>query len=82
MSKQNKVLPPKLRFTKCDSDGLSRRLENTTENGVRHNVFVHAAQKWHAVKDSASFGRDDLPLVIKVADQAHDWIFNQSGSEA
>jgi hypothetical protein len=57
--------------------------ENTTENGVRHNVTISRLYKdgtqW---KDSASFGRDDLPLVIKVADQAHSWIFNQSGSEA
>ena len=57
--------------------------ENTTENGVRHNVTICRLYKdgtqW---KDSASFGRDDLPLVIKVADQAHNWIFNQSGSEA
>ncbi len=57
--------------------------ENTTENGVRHNVTIcrlyKDADKW---KDSSSFGRDDLPLVMKVADQAHDWIFNQSGSEA
>ena len=57
--------------------------ENTTENGVRHNVTIcrlyKDAEKW---KDSSSFGRDDLPLVMKVADQAHDWIFNQSSSEA
>ena len=26
-------------------------------------------------KDSTSFGRDDLPLVAKIADQAHTWIF-------
>ena len=57
--------------------------ENTTENGVRHNVTICRLYKdgdqW---KDSSSFGRDDLPLVIKVADKAHNWIFNQSGSEA
>jgi hypothetical protein len=28
--------------------------------------------EWH---DSDSFGRDDLPLLAKVADQAHTWIF-------
>jgi hypothetical protein len=28
--------------------------------------------EWH---DSDSFGRDDLPLVAKVADQAHSFIF-------
>src|SRR5436190_4055 len=26
-------------------------------------------------KSSESFGRDDLPLLCKVADQAHTWIF-------
>lgn len=56
--------------------------ENETQNGSRHNVTVsrlyREGEQW---KDSASFGRDDLPLVIKVVSQAHDWIFeNASGS--
>ena len=56
--------------------------ENDTQNGARHNVTVSRIYKdgdtW---KDSSSFGRDDLPLVAKVADQAHSWIFGQgSGS--
>ena len=50
--------------------------ENATTNGPRHNVTVSRLYKdgehW---KDSASFGREDLPLVIKVLDQAHTWIF-------
>ena len=57
--------------------------ENATENGVRHNVTICRIYKdgtqW---KDSSNFGRDDLPLVMKVADPARDWIFCQSGSEA
>lgn len=52
--------------------------ENETQNGTRHNVTVSRLYKdgdeW---KDSTSFGRDDLPLVGKVVDQAHSWIFNQ-----
>jgi hypothetical protein len=28
-------------------------------------------------KTTDSFGRDDLPLVAKVADLAHTWIFQQ-----
>lgn len=36
-------------------------------------------------KESASFGRDDLPLVAKVADLVHTWIFThgqeKSGSQ-
>jgi len=56
--------------------------ENETQNGTRHNVTVSRLYKdgdqW---RDSASFGRDDLPLVAKVVDQAHSWIFEQnSGS--
>jgi len=57
--------------------------ENSTENGVRHNVTISRiykdGDKW---KDSNSFGRDDLPLVMKVADIAHDWIFTQSAAES
>jgi len=30
--------------------------------------------------DTSLFGRDDLPLVSKVADQAHSWIFQQNNS--
>ena len=54
---------------------------NETQNGTRHNVTVSRIYKdgddW---KDSTSFGRDDLPLLVKVADQCHDWIFQQGGS--
>ena len=50
--------------------------ENETQNGTRHNVTLSRLYKdgddW---KDSTSFGRDDLPLVAKVADLAHSWIF-------
>ena len=56
---------------------------NDTENGVRHNVTLSRIYKdgdeW---KDSTSFGRDDLPLVAKVADKAHDWIFEQAASNS
>ena len=54
---------------------------NETQNGTRHNVTVSRIYKdgddW---KDSTSFGRDDLPLLVKVVDQCHDWIFQHSGS--
>ena len=53
--------------------------ENETQNGPRHNVTLSRlyrdGDKW---KDSSSFGRDDLPLVAKVADRAHSWIFEQN----
>jgi hypothetical protein len=51
--------------------------ENDTQNGTRHNVTISRLYKdedeW---RDSASFGRDDLPLVEKVASLAHAWIFS------
>ena len=56
--------------------------ENETDNGKRHNVTLSRLYKddqgeW---RDSSSFGRDDLPLVAKVSDLAHTWIF-EHGSE-
>lgn len=57
---------------------------NETENGPRYNVQISRLykdknDKW---QDSTSFGREDLPLVAKVADQAMVWIYeNPAGSE-
>ncbi len=51
---------------------------NATEYGIRHNVTLsrlYRDEQQGQWKDSTSFGRDDLPLVTKVADQAHLWIF-------
>ena len=50
---------------------------NETSAGVRHNVslsrlYKDTDDKW---QQTESFGRDDLPLVAKVVDQAHDWIY-------
>ncbi len=51
---------------------------NETDNGVRHNVTITRLYKdgdeW---KTSTSFGREELPLVAKVADLAHTWIYQQ-----
>ena len=57
--------------------------ENDTENGSRHNVTISRLYKdeddnW---RDSGSFGREDLPLVAKVTDMAHTWIFMQKQEE-
>ena len=51
---------------------------NETANGMRHNVTFARLYKDHddQWRQTDSFGRDDLPLLTKVADQAHDWIFN------
>ena len=53
---------------------------NETHNGIRHNVTLLGLYKpeggdW---QDSTSFGRDDLPLVAKVADLVHSWIFQKT----
>ena len=57
--------------------------ENETQNGTLHNVTLSRLYKdgdqW---KDSASFGRDDLPLVSKVADLCHTWIFQHKREDA
>jgi len=51
---------------------------NGTENGTRYNVtFSRIYKDGSQWKDSTSFGRDDLPLIAKVADLAHTWIFQQ-----
>ncbi|MCI0535536.1 MAG: hypothetical protein L0Z50_09920 [Verrucomicrobiales bacterium] len=56
--------------------------KNDTENGVRYNTTLsrlyREGEEW---KSTDSFGRDDLLLLAKVADQAHTWICSQ-GQEA
>ena len=57
--------------------------QNETENGPRHNVTITRLYKdGNEWKDSTSFGRDDLPLVAKVCDQAHTWIFEQAAERS
>ena len=55
---------------------------NDTEAGVRYNAILSqlykAGDSW---KSTESFGRDDLLLLGKVADQAHSWIFTQTQEE-
>jgi hypothetical protein len=33
-------------------------------------------------RETSSFGRDDLPLLAKLADQAHTWCYQQRSSQA
>jgi hypothetical protein len=52
---------------------------NESEAGRWHSVTFSRLYKdqegnW---KDSASFSRDDLPLLIKAADQAHTFLYQQ-----
>ena len=55
--------------------------ENSTGAGIRHNVTVTRLYrddgKW---KDSMSFGRDDLPVLAKVLDMAHTWIYGAAST--
>ncbi|MBY0527981.1 MAG: hypothetical protein K2R98_31580 [Gemmataceae bacterium] len=55
--------------------------ENVTRSGSFFNVTIHRLYKegeeW---KQATNFARNDLPLVAKVADQAHSWIFEQAAA--
>ena len=56
--------------------------KNETEAGVRYNVtFSRIYKDGDTWNSTDSFGRDDLLLLGKVADQAHSWIFEQSQGE-
>ncbi len=55
---------------------------NETESGVRYNVtFSRIYKDGDNWKSTDSFGRDDLLLLGKVADQAHSFIFDQVKEE-
>ena len=52
--------------------------ENETQLGTRHSVTITRLFKVDGEKSwrtSSAFNRDDLPLVAKVADLAHTYIF-------
>ena len=52
--------------------------QNETDNGIRYNVTVGRLYKeGESWKQTESFGRDDLPVLAKVADQAHTFIFQK-----
>jgi hypothetical protein len=81
-----KERPPKKRPVQEIRIGRVRAAiwENETENGTFHNVTLSRLYKddhgkWN---DSGSFGRDDLPLVAKVCDQVHTWIFEQAAEKS
>lgn len=49
---------------------------NDTDNGTRYNARISRLYKdGDSWKTTDSFGREDLPLVAKVADLTHTWIF-------
>ncbi|MEW5980505.1 MAG: hypothetical protein AB1898_32365 [Acidobacteriota bacterium] len=52
--------------------------QNQTDTGLRYNVtFSRLFKSGEAWKQTESFGRDDLPVLAKLADQAHSWIFHR-----
>ncbi len=56
--------------------------KNDTKVGIRHAVTITRLFKNGDVwQESSRFGRDDLPLVSKVGELAHEWIFFQSKDE-
>ena len=56
---------------------------NETESGVRYNAtFSRLFRDGEQWKSTESFGRDDLLLLGKVADQTHSWICAQTQDQA
>ena len=56
---------------------------NEGEDGTWHTVTFSRLYKdkegrW---QDSGSFSREDLPLLIKAADQAHTWLYRPGARE-
>ena len=55
---------------------------NQAAKGTFHNVtFARLYKDGEDWKQTESFGRDDLPLVGKAADQAHTWIYKHGEEE-
>ncbi|HRI12462.1 MAG TPA: hypothetical protein PLX89_05600 [Verrucomicrobiota bacterium] len=51
---------------------------NETDNGTWYNVtFERSYKDGDTWKSTGSFGRDDLLVLAKAADQAHTWIVGQ-----
>ena len=52
--------------------------KNESSNGCFYNAtFTRLYKDGEEWKTSASFGRDDLPLLANVAGRAHSWIYDQ-----
>jgi hypothetical protein len=55
---------------------------NDGEYGTRHNVkFSRIFKTEDGWDNSTSFGRDELPLVEKVANLAHLWIYEHADDD-
>ena len=52
---------------------------NQTAHGLMYNVtFARVYREDETWKETTSFGRDDLLVLSKLADQAHTWICTQA----
>ncbi len=72
------------KLSRDPGDGLANRVSFITQcPGQTHSRpgFLALRSRPHRRALNGSFGRDDLAMVIKVADQAHKWILVQSGSD-
>ncbi len=57
--------------------------KNEVDGFTRFNInLVRSYLSDSTWKTSDSYGRDDLPRVIKCADLAYEWIFQQSSTAA
>ncbi len=57
--------------------------KNETENGVRYNVtFCRLYKEGNQWRITESYGRDDLLLLAKVADQTHSWVLAHQQEQA
>ena len=53
--------------------------QNKTETGMRYNaIFSRLYKDGDKWASTDSFGRDDLLVLAKVADQTHSWIWAQA----
>ena len=52
--------------------------QNETDNIIRYNVtFGRLFKDGESWRQTESFGRDDLPVLSKIADEAHTFIFQK-----
>jgi len=56
--------------------------KNVSKKGTHHSIVITRLFKngdqW---KESSRFGRDDLLVLAKVADEAHSWIYSRANEQ-
>ncbi len=57
--------------------------KNEAENGAFYSVAFSRLYKAESGEwsDAATFSRDDLPLLAKVADRVHSWLYEQGNGD-